>query len=193
MEDNPWYVLHVTANHEKRVVQHLNARAVENYLPLYTERSQWTDRTVQLERPLFAGYVFIRFSPLQRLSVLSTPGVLQLLGGNGCHTVSGEELERIRLGLANGYLLRPHSGMEIGTNVRVRGGIFDGVSGVITELRQQCKVIIGLSAVQRCFSLEIGIEHLDLGESLVRQSQLAASRTALPRFRSESTLQPAQR
>jgi len=52
--------------------------------------------------------------------------------------------------------------MEIGTKVRVRGGIFDGVSGVITELRQQCKVIITLSAVARCFSLEIGIEHLDL-------------------------------
>jgi len=130
--------------------------------------------TLQLERPLFAGYVFLRFSRLQRLSVLSTPGVLQLLGGNGCHTVSCDELERIRLGLANGYLLRPHSAMGIGTKVRVRGGIFDGVSGVITELRQQCKVIIALSAVPQYFSLEIVIEHLELGESLVCQSQSAA-------------------
>jgi len=163
MQENPWHVLHVTANHEKRVVQHLNARTVENYLPLYTERSHWTDRTVKIERPLFAGYVFIHFSPRQRLEVLSIPGVLHLLGGSGCHTVSCEELERIRLGLAKGYILRPHSGIQIGTSVRVRGGIFDGVCGVVKELRQECKVILSLSSVPQCFSLEIGIEHLDLG------------------------------
>src|ERR1700732_5011815 len=127
MVENPWNVLHVPANHEQRVAQNLTAGAVEHYLPLYKERSRWTDRTVQLERPLFAGYVFTRFSPEQRLSVISTPGVVHLLGGTGCHTVSADELERIRLGLENGYLLRPHRWLEVGTNVRVRGGVFDGV------------------------------------------------------------------
>lgn len=144
------------------MVQHLDARAVENYLPVYTERSRWTDRTVQLERPLFAGYVFIRFSPRQKLLIQSVPGVLQMLGGNGCPTVSPEELDRIRLALTKGYDLRPHPWAQIGTNVRVRGGIFDGVSGVITELRRQCKVVVSLAAVQRCFSLEIGMAQLEL-------------------------------
>ena len=83
--------------------------------------------------------------------------------------------------------------MGIGTKVRVSGGIFDGVSGVITELRQQCKVIIALSAVPQCFSLEIGIEHVELGESIVRQSPFAASSTASLKLRSESMLEPAQR
>lgn len=162
MHDDPWHVLHVTSNHEKRVVQHLNARSVEHYLPLYTERSRWTDRSVALQRPLFAGYVFIRFSPQQRVLIVSIPGVLNLLGGAGCHTVSGEEMERIRRGLAGGYLLRPHPGLDVGMHVRVRGGIFDGVSGVITEVRRQCKVVLSLSAVQRCFSLEVGIDQIEL-------------------------------
>jgi len=34
MLENPWHVLHVIANHEKRVAQHLDVRAVEHYLPL---------------------------------------------------------------------------------------------------------------------------------------------------------------
>jgi transcription antitermination factor NusG len=161
MQENPWNVLHVTANHEKRVVQHLDNRAIENYLPLYRERSHWTDRSVQLQRPLFAGYVFVRFSPQQKLSVVSIPGVLHLLGGSGCHTVSCEELERIRVGLASGYVLRPHPGIAVGTNVRVRGGVFDGVCGVVRELRRECKVILALFPVPGCFSLEIGMEHLD--------------------------------
>ena len=162
MLDDPWHVLHVIANHEKRVVQHLNARSVEHYLPIYKERSRWTDRTVELERPLFAGYVFARFAPEQRLSVISTPGVLHLLSGSGCHTVGCEEMERIRKGLASGYLLRPHPGLQVGMNVRVRGGVFDGVFGVVTELRRQCKVILTLAAVQQCFSLEVGMEQIEL-------------------------------
>ena len=168
MYDDPWHVLHVTANHEKRVVQHLNARSVEHCLPLYRERSRWTDRSVALERPLFAGYVFIRFSPQQRVSIVSIPGVLHLLGGAGCHTVSGEEMERIRRGLADGYLLRPHTWLEVGMYVRVRGGIFDGVFGVITELRRQCKVVLSLSAVEQCFSLEVGRDQIELVDAPLR-------------------------
>lgn len=162
MLDDSWHVLHVTANHEKRVVQHLNARSIEHYLPLYTEQSRWTDRTVKLERPLFAGYVFTRFSRQQKLSVVSTPGVRCLLSGSGFHTVSCEELERIRRGLADGYRLRPHPWLDVGTHVRVRGGVFDGVFGVVTELRRQCKVIVSVAAVQQCFSLEVGMEEVEL-------------------------------
>lgn len=173
MFETPWHVLHVISNHEKRVVQHLDVHAVERYLPLYTERSQWSDRAVQLERPLFAGYVFVRFSPRQRVSILSIPGVLHLLGGNGCDSVSPEELDRIRMALANGYVLRPHSWLQVGTKVRVRGGIFDGVIGAVAELRGACKVILTLSAVQQCFSLEVGMEQLELVD--VSSYQVAAN------------------
>lgn len=175
MQEAPWHVLQVVANHEKRVVQHLNARSVEHYLPVYTERSRWTDRTVALERPLFAGYVFIRFDPQQRLSVVSVPGVLHLLGGTADHTVSCEEMERIREGLLHGYLLRPHPRLEIGTKVRVRGGIFDGVHGVVTEFRHQCKVILSLSIVQQCFSLEVGREQIELLDKRPRGVEVCRS------------------
>src|SRR5271157_139138 len=55
MPSNPWHVLHVISNHEKKVAQHLDVRSVEHYLPLYTEQVKWTDRTVVAERPLFSG------------------------------------------------------------------------------------------------------------------------------------------
>jgi len=63
MLTSPWHVLHVISNHEKLVAQHLAVRFVEHYLPVYTERVKWTDRTVVAERPLFTGYVFVRFQP----------------------------------------------------------------------------------------------------------------------------------
>ena len=88
MFDSPWRVLHVVANHEKRVAQHLMARSLEHYLPLYSVRSKWTDRVVDLERPLFTGYIFVRFASEARISVVSAPGVLRLLGSGIGETVS---------------------------------------------------------------------------------------------------------
>jgi transcription antitermination factor NusG len=152
----------VISNHEKRVAQHLVVRSVEHYLPLFTERVKWTDRTVVTERPLFSGYVFARFLPESRIAVLSTPGVLRLLGEDRGDLVSDEELARIRDGLASGLLLRPHSSVSVGTWVRVRGGVFAGAEGVVTELRRQCKVVIALAAVRQCFSLEVELDALEV-------------------------------
>ncbi len=162
MHSSSWHVLHVLSNHEKRVSQHLDVRSIEHYLPLYTERVKWTDRTVVAERPLFSGYVFARFLPQSRTAVISTPGVLHLLGDGERDRVGDEELAKIREGLATGLSLRPHASLPVGTRVRVRNGVFAGVEGVVTELRKQCKVVITLAAVRQCFSLEAAIDDLDV-------------------------------
>ena len=162
MYSSPWHVLHVLSNHEKRVAQHLVVRSVEHYLPLYSERVKWTDRTVVAERPLFSGYVFARYSLQSRISVISTPGVLRLLGNEERDMVSCAELDKIRDGLASGLLLRPHPYVTMGARVRVRDGVFRGVEGVVTEFRHQCKVIIALAAVRQCFSLEVELDELEV-------------------------------
>lgn len=170
MMERPWNVLQVTANHEKRVSRHLSVRGLEHFVPIYKERSRWSDRTVVLERPLFPGYVFIQLSPQNRVAVISTPGVVRLLGDSRSDTVSAEEIQRIREGLMNGYMLRPHPEISTGTPVRVRCGVFEGAIGKVAELRQRCRVIIELSAVKQCFSLEVGLDEVeDLSRILPRQ------------------------
>jgi transcription antitermination factor NusG len=176
MFDSPWHVLHVVANHEKRVARHLTARSLEHYLPLYAVRSKWTDRVVDLERPLFAGYVFVRFPREERISVVSAPGVLRLLGSGVGETVSAAEIERIREGLASGYILRPHPTVSVGELVRVHRGVFAGVEGVVTELRHQCKVIIALAATRQCFSLEMDLDDIEVLRKPVAKEVVAAGR-----------------
>ena len=172
MQASPWSVLHVITNHERRVAQHLVVRSLEHYLPLYSERVKWSDRTVVTERPLFSGYVFARFSTQSRIDVISTPGVLRLLGNEERDMVSDEELGKIRSGLSSGLLLRPHPALTLGTRVRVRDGVFAGNEGVVAEFRHQCKVIIALSAVRRCFSLEVKIDDLQVLDKSVLKPEL---------------------
>jgi transcription antitermination factor NusG len=177
MHESPWHVLHVIANHEKRVAQHLSVRSLEHYLPLYTERTRWTDRFVILERPLFTGYVFVRFSPHARLFAASTPGVIRLLGDHESDTVSAEEIERIRNGLATDCHLRPHPHVSVGTSVRVRSGAFVGIEGIVTEFRHQCRVIITLSAVKQCFSLEVELGDIDVLRHTVSGTRFTEERS----------------
>ena len=153
MTEHPWRVLHVIANHEKRVVQHLASRSLEHYLPLYSLKSQWSDRTVALERPLFPCYVFTRFKATDRIAVLGTPGVLSLLGDDDLGTVSAEEISR------------------------VRNGVFEGSEGLVTELRGQCKVILTVKAIHQCFSLCVESSDLEvLNESAAERDRLSAQR-----------------
>jgi transcription antitermination factor NusG len=162
MESRPWHVLHVISNHERRVAQHLVVREVEHYLPLYTEPAKWTDRDVVAERPLFSGYVFARFDPQCRISVISTPGVLRLLSSETRDMVTDDELAMIRDGLASGLLLRPHQSVTVGTKVKVRDGIFAGAEGIVMELRHQCRVILTLTATHQCFSVEVALRDLEV-------------------------------
>ncbi len=152
--DTPWHAIHVRSNHEKRVSQHLASRSLEHYLPTYSEKSLWTDRTVTVERPLFPGYVFVRFPHGGKLRVVSTPGVLQLLGNGENGVIPSLEIQRIRKALAEGYSLHPHTKLGKGVRVRVKKGVFAGVEGRVVDIRSNCKVVLSLSGVDQCFSLE---------------------------------------
>jgi transcription antitermination factor NusG len=170
MNESPWHVLHVVSNHEKRVTQHLMARSVEYYLPLYRERVKWSDRTVINERPLFASYVFAHILPQNRIHVLSVPGVLRILGSGKEDMVSAEEVDKIRAGLQRGLQLRPHDQFAIGTRVRVRSGVFAGTEGIVTNLQQQCRVVISVAAIRQYFSLQVDSSDLEILEKPVSRA-----------------------
>lgn len=162
MNSQPWHVLHVCTNHEKRVARHLEVRSLEYYLPTFCERVKWTDRSVITERPLFPGYVFARFTLADRISIISISGVVRDFGNEERNMISAEEIEKIRAGLTSGLLMRPHPWLVVGTRVRICRGIFAGAEGIVKELRQECRVILTLAATQQCFSIEIEGSALEL-------------------------------
>jgi transcription antitermination factor NusG len=158
----PWKAVQVCTNREARVAEQLASRSLEHYLPTYRQKSRWTDRTVTLVRPLFPGYLFVRFIPANRISLLSIPGIIRLVGCEGSGLIPCEEIEKIQAALAEGYLLEPHPGIEKGTMVRIQRGIFAGAEGRVTELRHNCKVVLALSAVEHCFSVEVKLDEISV-------------------------------
>src|SRR5690242_14328615 len=93
------YAAYTSANHEKRVAAMLRAREVEYFLPVYASVRKWKDRRVQLELPLFPGYLFVHMALRDRLKVLQVPGVAHLVGFSGTPVaLPDSEVEALRAG-----------------------------------------------------------------------------------------------
>lgn len=87
-----WFVVMVRSRGEKKVARLLAAKGFEVFLPVVRRAQKWTDRTKEIDFPLFACAIFCRFEPPQRLAVMKTPGVLHLAGANGSGVPSGVPL-----------------------------------------------------------------------------------------------------
>src|SRR5689334_1471069 len=79
-EDQMWYALRVRSNFERLTATHLENRGYSPFLPLYRSKRAWSDRLKEIDLPLLPGYVFCQFDIHNRLPVLSTPGVVSIVG-----------------------------------------------------------------------------------------------------------------
>ncbi len=92
-----WNALYVKHNHEKAASKFLAAHGIDHYLPLYSEQSEWSNRRrVAVERPVFPGYLFVRFAPEQRREVLMAPGVVCLTRKSKFGAITGAEIALLR-------------------------------------------------------------------------------------------------
>src|SRR5690242_8121340 len=103
-----WFALTVKAQHEKAVEAYLRANALEGYAPRYRAQRRWSDRIKTVERPLFPGYVFCRFSFMERLKVLGAPGVGSIVGFGGVPAIVQEsEINAMKAAIASGLPIAP--------------------------------------------------------------------------------------
>jgi transcription termination/antitermination protein NusG len=151
-----WYAAYTCAHHEKRVAAELRMREVESFLPLYSSMRRWKDRRVQLELPLFPGYVFVRLALRDRLRVVQIPSVVRLVGFNGLPAaLPDEEMEILRSGLCQSLGAEPHPFLTIGRRVRITNGPFAGLEGILKRKKGNLRVVVSLELIQRSVAVDV--------------------------------------
>lgn len=152
----PWFALQVRSRAEKSVASQLEGRGYEICLPAQQLRRQWSDRIRMVEMPLFPGYVFCRFNPNDRLPVLTTPGVMQVVGfGKGPQPVDEADMCAVQAIVASGLPVQPWPFLRSGDRVRIHCGSLRDVEGILLELRGSFRVIVSVPLLQRSVSVEI--------------------------------------
>jgi transcription antitermination factor NusG len=152
----PWFALQVRSQRECRVADHLIGKGYELFLPLYKYRKRWSDRIKEVEAPLFPGYLFCRLDPDDRLPVLKTPWVLQIVGLN--HTpipIDEDEIGAVRTLIASGAPTQPCPFVAIGDRVRIESGPLRGVVGILSQFKDNHRLVVSITLLQRSVAVEI--------------------------------------
>lgn len=151
-----WYALQVRTTHEKRVALLLAQKGYDYFLPAYRVRRRWSDRIKEVDQPLFPGYLFCRFDALARTPILKTEGVKRVVG-IGCvpMPIEEDEILAIQQAVGSGLEVRPHAWLAEGQRVRIESGPFEGVEGLVVEIRKHHRLVLGISLLQRAISVEI--------------------------------------
>ncbi|MEJ5367268.1 MAG: UpxY family transcription antiterminator [Bryobacteraceae bacterium] len=155
----PWYAVRVKPKFERVVAQSLASKDIPSFLPLYKERRRWSDRVKLVELPLFPGYVFCSLDIRRRLPALQTPGVLHFVSFDGEPApVDPSELETLQQAVASGTALAPWPYLKEGQRVVVARGPMKGRSGILLKIRDEYRLIISITLLQRSVAVEIDRE-----------------------------------
>jgi len=151
-----WYAIRVRSKFERIVSTSLSGKAYEEYLPIYHARRKWSDRSKDLDLPLFPGYLFCRFDVELRLPILVTPGVISIVGiGRIPVAISDQEINAIQTMVRSGLLLRPWPQLAVGSRVLIEKGPLKGLEGVALDIKKKYHLFVSVPLLQRSVSVEI--------------------------------------
>jgi transcription antitermination factor NusG len=157
-----WHALHTCSRHEKHVAIQLERRHVEFFLPLYSSIRRWSDRRVELQLPLFPGYLFVRLAPEHRIDILNLAGAVRFVAFQGRPAVIPEsELLRLRNGLEDGRLAEPHPYLTVGRRVRVRTGPMEGLEGILVRKKDRYRLVLSIDIIMRSVAVEVGASDVE--------------------------------
>ena len=152
----PWFAVLTRFGRERRATTYLENTGYECYLPMRCSRRRWSDRWKKVETPLFPGYFFCRMNPHDRLPVLSTPGVNQIVGiGKTPAPVAEEEIAALQRVEDSSLSSSPWPYVEVGHIAKIGGGPLKGVTGIVTRIKSEIKLILSVSLLRRSVAVEI--------------------------------------
>jgi transcription antitermination factor NusG len=155
-QDLPWFALRVKSNYEQAVAHALHCKEYEEFLPTYTARRRWSDRLKEVQRPLFAGYVFCRLDTNDRLPGLTTPGVVGIVGvGKTPLPIPTEDIEAVRTIVNSDLLVTPWPFLQVGQKVRIVQGPFTDVEGILLKFKTRWRLVVSIALLQRSVAVEI--------------------------------------
>jgi transcription antitermination factor NusG len=152
----PWFAILVRTGREKTANLLLENTGYECFLPISKYMRRWSDRMKEIEVPLFPGYLFCRMDPHNRLPVLMTPGVIQIVGvGKTPIPVGEEEIAAIQRVGKSGLPTMPWPYVQVGHVARIEDGPLRGMSGIVIKIKSGLKLVLSVNLLQRSVAVEI--------------------------------------
>ena len=158
-----WYVLHVRPRCEKKMAEYCAHNGVEHYLALRSETKIYQRRRVTVTKPVFTGYVFVCYGEEQRLVVLKSNLIARIIETEDQARLV-HEMAQVRQALTVDPTLGAGAAFIAGKFVRVKGGPFQGLEGVVQQHRGATRLLLNVEMIGQAVILEVDRELLEPAE-----------------------------
>ena len=162
VREQQWQVLLVNARSERKVANALRAKGFESFVPMHQVKRQWSDRLKCQILPLFSGFVFCRFSHVDRINVLNTIGICPSFRRDWqAKLVSDSDIRRLHsissMNCEKSECLQP----LVGQTVELIGD--EVVRGILIDFGQICRVAVYFDSVGKTVCLHLPMEIIRIG------------------------------
>ena len=155
-EEKVWYPLRVTSNRELKVKDDLDARGIQNFVPMQYRREERNGQMVKRLVPSVHNLIFVNLTPTEMVQYKrSTALPIRYIMNRETHkpiVVPTREMESF-IKVAGTYeekliYLNPEPGdFTKGERVRIIGGDFAGAEGIFVRIKGDRRVLINIPGV----------------------------------------------
>lgn len=149
-----WWVAHTKSRNEKALAHDLINREISYFLPMTWNVRRHRGRKIKSLLPLFTGYVFFCGDEKQRLEVLRTHRVANLIEVSDQDRLV-KELAQINQALSAGADLAPHNYMAKGQRCRVITGPLEDLEGIVVTTKGTMRLILQIDMLGQAASVEV--------------------------------------
>jgi transcription antitermination factor NusG len=154
--DKWWFAIQVRPRYEFTASRILRSKGYEEFVPTYKSKRQLSDRKKELELPLFTGYVFCRFDAAVRHPIVTTPGVIRIVGtAKQISRIDDSEMEAVQRATRSEITVTPCAFPNVGDWIRIGKGPLAGVEGTLTNWKNRQRLILSVSLIQSSIAVEI--------------------------------------
>lgn len=153
-----WIAINTHPHREHVAIENLARQKFAVYCPMELKRVRHARRTQDVSRPLFPGYIFAEVVPDLTLwrPILSTFGVRNLIrAGDRPAFVDSGFIQGLRAREIDGVIARPQRPYEVGQEVRLNGGPFDGLIATIIEMGERDRLVLLTSLLSQTVRLKV--------------------------------------
>jgi len=155
-----WYALYTRSHYEQLVLDQLEAKGFQLFLPRIDVWSQRTGKRRLISVPMFPGYLFLRHAidKVSYIDVRKVRGLVRILGESWdkLSTIPDAEIEAIQTVLNTSLPTMPHPYLREGQRVRITRGPLRGIEGVLVQSKPtKGLLILSIDLLQRSVAVEV--------------------------------------
>ena len=159
--EGQWWVVHTRSRNEKALAQDLKSKDISYFLPMSWKVSRKSRRTTRSLLPLFNGYLFFCGKENERVELLKTNRVANLIEVDNQQKLL-DELVQVNQALQSGAPLTPHNYIKEGQRCRVIAGPLMGLEGIVVRSNNAMRLVLQIDMLGQAASVEIDVDMIEV-------------------------------